>query len=95
MKVNLLYYALIQMMYILYFTYITVCSPTSSSVSHCVSHSVFQCLSLYTILALILIIIIFVIIRMYLLTNVFTKLMQQAISLFSFHVLSIQVRMRN
>ena len=27
------------------FTYITVCTPTRSSVSHCVNHSVFQCLS--------------------------------------------------
>ena len=55
MKVSLLYisiiYALIiilfhlQMMSILYFIYSTVCSPTRSSVSHCVNHSVFQCLS--------------------------------------------------
>ena len=40
----------LQMMYILYFTYSTVCSPARSSVSHCVNHSVFQCLSQYTIL---------------------------------------------
>ena len=53
MKVSLLYmnYLCIlfhlQMISILYFTYRTVCSP---SVSHCVNHSVFQCLSQYIIL---------------------------------------------
>ena len=35
-----------QMMYILYFTYSVVCSPTRSSVSHCVNDSIFQCLSI-------------------------------------------------
>ena len=51
MKVSLVYinYLCIlfnlQMMSILYFTYSTVCSPTRSSVCHCVNHSVFQCLS--------------------------------------------------
>ena len=55
MKVSLLYistiYELIiilfhlQMMSILDFTYRTVCSPTRSSVSHCVNNSLFQCLS--------------------------------------------------
>ena len=34
----------LQKMSILYFPYSTVCSPTSS-VSHCVNHSVFECLS--------------------------------------------------
>ena len=55
MKVSLLYILIIyeliiilfhlQMMSILYFTYRTVCSPTRSSVSHCVNNSVLQCLS--------------------------------------------------
>ena len=31
------------MMSILYFTYSTACSPTRSSVCHCVNHSVLQC----------------------------------------------------
>ena len=55
MKVNLLHKIMsiiykfiiilfhLQMMYILYFTYNTVCSPTRSSVSHYVNHSVIQC----------------------------------------------------
>ena len=64
----------LQMMYILYFTYSTVCSP---SVCHCVPFSI---PIVYT-MALILIIIIFIIIRMYLLTRVISYL-----CLFSFHV---------
>ena len=43
-KVSLLYLSIdyhhSQIMYILYFTYSTVCHPTKSSVSHCVNHSV-------------------------------------------------------
>ena len=52
MKVSLLYISIIyeliivlfhlQMMSIFYFTYSTVCSPTRSSVSHCVSHYVYH-----------------------------------------------------
>ena len=52
MKVSLLYISInyeltiilfhLQMMSILYFTYRTVCSPTRSSVSHCVNNSLFQ-----------------------------------------------------
>ena len=77
MKVSLLYTSIIydyelviilfhlQMMSIFYFSYSSVCSPTRSSVSHCVNNY-----AKYT-KALILIIIIF---RMYLLTNFITML---------------------
>ena len=38
----------LQMMSILCFPYSTVCSPTRSSMCHCVNHSVLQCFSYYT-----------------------------------------------
>ena len=98
MKVSLLYISIIyeliiilfhlQMMSILYFTYTTVCSPTRGSVSHCVNNSLFQCSSQYIILLYNGFNINKFYIHYY--KNVFPHKVY-----YDFHVLSIQMRMRN
>ena len=71
----------LQMIYILYFTYSTVCSPTRSSVSHCVKHSnAYHSIQYYYTMALILY------------KNVVAHKCAYATS---FHVPIIQMRMRN
>ena len=83
-------------MSILYFTYSTVCSPTSS-VSHCVNYYL-NAYQYYYTMVLILIIIIFIIIKIYLLTNTIAMLiipMQHALSPFQLPCLSIQMCMSN